>query len=112
MTKKMAQKIAESETAFNRQLNAKLKRKIKAQGKVNQTIWSGLGMMGLVGWSVAMPTLLGAALGIWIDKHYPSVHSWTLVLLMLGVVLGCVNAWHWVEKEEYAIRKQHEDHDE
>lgn len=112
MTKKNAQNITEQESAFNQQINAKLKRKIKAQGKVDQTIWSGLGMMGLVGWSVAMPTLLGAALGIWIDKHYPSVHSWTLALLTLGLILGCVNAWHWVEKEERAIHKHHEDNDE
>ena len=28
-------------------------------------------MMGLIGWSVAVPTLLGAALGIWLDKHHP-----------------------------------------
>jgi len=24
-------------------------------------------MMGLIGWSVAIPTLLGAALGLWLD---------------------------------------------
>lgn len=108
MPEKNAQKIAEREAAFNQQLDSKLKRKLKAQGKINQTVWSGLGMMGLIGWSVVVPTLLGAALGIWIDEHYPGQHSWTLALLTLGLVLGCVNAWHWVDKEDQAIRKQHE----
>ena len=28
-------------------------------------------MMGLVGWSVVVPTLLGAALGIWLDHRHP-----------------------------------------
>jgi ATP synthase protein I len=112
VAKKMTEKITERESAFNQRLNAKLKRKLKAQGKVNQTIWSGLGMMGLVGWSVVVPTLLGATLGIWIDEHYPSSHPWTLALLMLGLTLGCVNAWHWVDKEDQAMRKQHEDNDE
>lgn len=112
MTKKNPAKITEQDSLFNQQLNGKLKRKLQAQGKVNQTVWSGLGMMGLIGWAVAVPTLLGAGLGIWIDKHYPSNHSWTLALLMLGLTLGCVNAWHWVEKEQHAIRKQHEDNDE
>jgi ATP synthase protein I len=112
VAKKMTEKIIERESAFNQRLNAKLKRKLKAQGKVNQTIWSGLGMMGLVGWSVVVPTLLGATLGIWIDEHYPSSHSWTLALLMLGLTLGCLNAWHWVDKEDQAMRKQHEDNDE
>ena len=27
-------------------------------------------MTGLIGWSVAIPTLLGAALGMWLDKHH------------------------------------------
>jgi ATP synthase protein I len=112
VAEKPAQKLTEQETAFNQQLNSHLTRKIKAQGKVNKTIWLGLGMMGLVGWSVAVPTLLGAMLGIWIDSHYHSPHSWTLMLLMLGLILGCVNAWHWVEKEDREMHKQHEDQNE
>jgi len=65
-------------------------------------------MMGLVGWSVVVPTLLGAALGLWVDKHYPGGHSWTLMLLAVGLALGCANAWHWVVKEGREIRKQEE----
>lgn len=74
------------------------KRKIKARQSPKQ-VWFGLGMFGLVGWSVAIPTLLGIALGIWIDEHFPSRYSWTLMLLFFGVVLGCFNAWFWVKQE-------------
>ncbi len=56
-------------------------------------------MSGLIGWSVTVPTLLGAVLGIWVDKHYPSSLSWTLMLLLLGLIVGCANAWHWVASE-------------
>jgi predicted F0F1-ATPase subunit len=49
-------------------------------------VWFGLGMMGLIGWSVAIPTLLGAALGIWLDSRHPGSHSWTLALLVAGLV--------------------------
>ena len=56
-------------------------------------------MMGLIGWSVVVPTLLGAALGLWLDMRYPGTHSWTLALLVAGLVIGCLNAWHWVAKE-------------
>jgi len=66
-------------------------------------------MMGLVGWSVAMPTLLGAALGLWLDDRYPGGRSWTLALLAAGLVLGCFNAWHWVAKEGREIREQEAD---
>ena len=45
----------------------------QAQGSATSHagVWFGLGMMGLIGWSVVVPTLLGAALGIWLDKRHP-----------------------------------------
>ena len=100
------------EPEFARQVGEKEARKLRAQQKVTQTVWSGLGMMGLVGWSVAVPTLLGAALGIWLDKRYPGIHSWTLTLLIVGLALGCLNAWHWVAKEHEEIREEQEAEDE
>ncbi len=84
----------------------KAARKLKAQRRVTQTVWSGLGMMGMVGWSVAVATLLGAALGLWLDQRYPGGRSWTLALLALGLTLGCFNAWHWVAKEDREIHEQ------
>ena len=94
---------------FGQQIGTKAARKLKAQRHVTQTVWSGLGMMGLVGWSVAIPTLLGAALGLWLDGRYPGGHSWTLALLAAGLALGCFNAWHWVAKEGREIREQESD---
>jgi ATP synthase protein I len=100
------------ETAFIRQVGVKETRKLQAQRKAMRTVWFGLGMMGLVGWSVAVPTLLGAALGIWLDKRYPGVHSWTLTLLIIGLAIGCLNAWYWVAKEDREIRVELEKKDE
>jgi len=77
----------------------KADRKQRARSNPKQSLWFGLGMFGLVGWSVAVPTLLGIAVGIWIDKQWPGRVSWTLTLLFLGVVLGCRNAWYWIERE-------------
>ena len=108
MTEKLETKSAKDRAAFSRQVGAKAARKLKAQRKVTRTIWFGLGMMGLIGWSVAIPTLLGAALGLWLDRHHPGSHSWTLMLL----VIGCLNAWHWVAKEDKEIREEQEDNDE
>ncbi|HUH93287.1 MAG TPA: AtpZ/AtpI family protein [Casimicrobiaceae bacterium] len=99
-------------TPLSRQVGEKAARKLKARSHVARTVWSGLGMMGLVGWSVALPTLLGAALGLWLDKRYPGGHSWTLALLAIGLGVGCLNAWHWVAKEGREIREQEENDDE
>jgi ATP synthase protein I len=89
-----------------RQVQAKADRKLKARRNPAQGVWFGLGMMGLIGWSVVVPTLLGAALGLWLDEHHAGRHSWTLALLVAGLVLGCANAWHWVAKEEQAMRRE------
>lgn len=77
----------------------KVARKIRARQEKGRSIWFGLGMFGLVGWSVAIPTLIGLAIGIWIDMRWPSRFSWTLMGLIIGVALGCVNAWFWVKRE-------------
>jgi len=99
-------KSAAGENEFIQRVGEKAVRKLQAQRHATQTVWAGLGMMGLVGWSVAVPTLLGAAFGIWLDKHYPGSHSWTLMWLAIGLGLGCFNAWHWVEKEDREIHAQ------
>lgn len=103
--------VKQKEPDFAREVGAKAARKLKAR-KSSQGVWFGLGMMGLIGWSVVVPTLLGAALGLWLDKHYPGQHSWTLALLVAGLMVGCFNAWHWVAKEDKAMRDEQEDDDE
>ncbi len=94
---------------FTEIVGSKAERKLKAKKIDAPGIWFGLGMMGLIGWSVAIPTLLGAALGIWLDRHYPEGHSYTLALLIAGLCLGCFNAWHWVSKEQREIHEQPEE---
>ena len=99
-------------STFAGQVSAKAVRKLKARRDATQGVWFGLGMMGLVGWSVVVPTLLGAALGLWLDKQHPGTHSWTLALLVAGLAIGCLNAWHWVAKEDKAMREEQEPSDE
>jgi ATP synthase protein I len=106
-----SKKITQATSSFGDQVGAKATRKLKAR-RNTQGVWFGLGMMGLIGWSVVVPTLLGAALGLWLDKQHPSSHSWTLALLVGGLTLGCFNAWHWVGKEDKAMHDDHENGDE
>jgi ATP synthase protein I len=89
-------------------VGAKAARKLAAGRGAARGVWFGLGFMGLIGWSVVVPTLLGAALGTWLDAHHPGGHSWTLALLVAGLTVGCFNAWHWVAKEEATMREERE----
>jgi ATP synthase protein I len=97
---------------YQRTIGAKADRMLAARRNGSESVWFGLGMMGVVGWSVAVPTLLGTALGIWLDQHHPGSHSWTLMLLIMGLLIGCLNAWYWVAKEDQEMRDGREEHNE
>jgi len=86
------------ENKFSREVGIKEKRKLRAQEN-KSSAWRGLGMFGMVGWSVVVPTLLGTALGIKLDKMYRQSFSWTLTFLVVGLFCGCFIAWHWIAKE-------------
>jgi ATP synthase protein I len=89
----------EDHKEFRKQVKVKTTRKVKAQREKDYSIFFGLGMIGLVGWSIALPTIIGIAIGVWIDTKFPSRYSWTLMLLFIGVILGCLNAWFWIQQE-------------
>lgn len=112
MNKEATGKAKNASLTLAEQVDAKARRKIKARRIETPGVWFGLGMMGLIGWSVVVPTLLGAALGLWLDRHHVGDHSWTLALLVAGLSLGCLNAWHWVSKEDRAMHNEEEnEHD-
>jgi ATP synthase protein I len=100
------------ENLFSQQVSEKEKRKLKALKENKKNVWFGLGMMGMVGWSVAVPALLGVALGMWLDKNHPQSFSWTLTCLIVGLIAGSVIAWYWVVKENKEMHQNKEEKDE
>ena len=93
---------------FGKKIGEKAQRKLKALHNDKRSVWFGLGMMGIVGWTIAVPTLLGAIFGMWLDKNYPESFSWTLTLLILGLLAGCLISWHWVSKEHKEMNQKDE----
>ncbi len=112
MSEKPKEKPEKPSESLETTIRKKALLKLKAERHVSSTVWSGLGMMGLIGWSVTLATLVGTMLGIWIDKHYAGTHSWTLMLLIIGLIVGCLNAWYWVMKEDKAIQDEREGDEE
>lgn len=80
-------------------ITGRVDRKLRARRRGRPGVYFGLGMFGLIGWAVAVPTVAGIALGVWVDAQWPSRYSWTLMLLFAGMSLGCWNAWHWMQRE-------------
>lgn len=64
-----------------------------------QNLWQGLAQVGAVGWMIALPTVGGAFLGRWIDKHSGTGIFWTLSMLTIGLVIGCVAVWRTMTRE-------------
>lgn len=71
----------------------------RAREETEGSVWRYLGLLGVVGWSVALPALLGALLGAWIDARAETGTRWTLGLLVLGLAVGCFNAWRMMTEE-------------
>ncbi len=109
MGDKTTEALPDKRGSFSEQVGAKAARKLKAPQSLRRGVWFGLGMSGLIGWSVAIPTFLGAMVGLWWDRRHPTGHSWTLALLAAGLVVGCVNAWHWITLEDNEMHNNRED---
>jgi ATP synthase protein I len=100
--------MSAADRSLSRSVGAQEDRKLHAR-LVGSSVWTGLGMLGLIGWSICLPTLLGAWLGRWLDERHPGKHAWTLALLIAGLCLGCANAARWVGREQRAIRRGQEE---
>ena len=57
-----------------------------------------LAQIGVLGWIIVVPILLGVFIGRWLDQRFQSGLFWTAPLLMLGAVLGCWSAWRWMQR--------------
>lgn len=96
-------------TSFPQEVERKSRRRARARRNRRDSVWFGLGTVGLVGWSVVLPTVAGVFLGVWLDRQLPGRASWTLMLLALGVMVGCGLAWHWVSREREAALEEGDD---
>lgn len=61
-------------------------------------LWGAFGIVGTIGWMVVLPTLLGIALGRYLDTRFNAGIFWTLSLLMLGLIIGCLAAWRHIQE--------------
>lgn len=74
-------------------------RMIRGKKEGTPNIWRAVSLVGVIGWLVVLPMLAGIAIGSWIDHTWPSRFSWTLMLLVAGLAVGCMNAWNRITRE-------------
>lgn len=62
------------------------------------SFWRSLGVLGTVGWSIALPAAVGAWLGHRLDGRLGTGVRFTLMFLVAGVMLGSAVAWRVVRE--------------
>ena len=70
--------------------------RLERQRSSNGEFWRSLGVLGTVGWSIALPAVAGALLGRELDVRLESGVRFTLMFLTAGVMVGSAVAWHLV----------------
>jgi ATP synthase protein I len=69
-------------------------RRARAEGEPSMS-WQ-LGQIGVLGWIIVTPALLGILGGRWLDQHFTTGIFWTAALLFVGVAIGFWSAWRWM----------------
>lgn len=93
-------KLAAAAKNMIEQVGSRESRMLRARREGRASLWRSVGIVGLIGWSVVVPTLIGVTVGTWLDRRFPTRFSWTLTLLFAGLLLGCVMAWSRIKQEQ------------
>ena len=68
----------------------------RAQREGEPSFGRYLAQVGVLGWTIVVPTLLGVFIGRWIDQRLGTGIFWTGPLLTAGLAFGCWVAWRWM----------------
>lgn len=74
-------------------------RRARWQHEGERSLGQNLAMIGLFGWTIVVPTLIGIFAGRWLDRQFGTGIFWTLGLLVLGLALGCAFVWKRMKGE-------------
>ncbi len=94
--------MAEDDNSGNEMAEAArraLRRAEENRDNPEPSLGSRLGQIGVLGWTIVVPTLLGLVLGRWLDKQAGSGVFFSAPLLMLGAAAGMWFAWRWMHRE-------------
>jgi ATP synthase protein I len=63
------------------------------------TIATRLGQIGVLGWAIVAPILIGVGIGRLLDGAMKTGVFFTAPLIMLGAVAGMWTAWRWMHRQ-------------
>jgi ATP synthase protein I len=57
-----------------------------------------LGQIGVLGWMIVVPPLIGVFIGRWLDRQFATKVFFSAPLIMIGAVFGMWSAWKWMHR--------------
>lgn len=78
-------------------LAAERERKLRAEREPSYA--SRLGQIGVLGWTIVTPILLGVVMGRWLDSALKTGVFFTAPLIMVGAAFGLWTAWRWMHRQ-------------
>jgi ATP synthase protein I len=89
----------ENHERLERAVRTRRARRERWQREGERSLGQNLAMIGALGWTIVLPTLLGIFVGRWLDRAFNSGIFWTLGLLVAGLGIGCAFAWKRIYAE-------------
>lgn len=73
----------------------RLRRERRERGRrdAERSLAQNLATIGVLGWTIVLPGLLGIALGRWLDRALGTGITITSALVFVGLGIGCALAW-------------------
>jgi ATP synthase protein I len=63
------------------------------------SLGSRLGQIGILGWAIVLPMLLGVVLGRLADRIFDTGVLFTAPAIMIGAGIGLHAAWKWMHRQ-------------
>ena len=89
----------ENHERLSEAVKTRQERRERWQREGERSIGQNLAMIGVLGWTIVLPTLLGLFAGRWLDRQFHMGIFWTLSLLVVGLTAGCMLAWRRMHSE-------------
>ncbi|HET6197318.1 MAG TPA: AtpZ/AtpI family protein [Acetobacteraceae bacterium] len=77
-------------------IRQRTQRRQRAQREGEPSLGRYLAQIGVLGWMIVLPGLVGVFAGRMLDRWMGSGIFWTGPLLIVGLAIGCWGAWRWM----------------
>jgi len=76
-----------------------LRREEQARQDPEPSLGRRLGQIGVLGWAIVVPLLIGLFIGRWLDRLFGTGVMFAAALLFLGAALDLWSAWRWMHRQ-------------